>query len=165
VNKKFADVGSTLLDLLKGALRSLVVLDQLNAGRIELYSVESAVLFYIKQGFVVRDLVNSPDLQASSDSFHKILKFAIKNNDIKIMQKYAEVTPDNFVDFINYLLENTKYGKFFQAYFDAKDGDDSEMQKSVMASRFISSIFNTSMVYQFVRDQNKTVVKLKPLTL
>ena len=164
VNKKYSDVGSALLDILKAGLRSLVSLAQLNMGSVELYSVETAVLFYIKQGFMVRDLIAKKDPQNSVYSTQKILRFALEENNIEIMKKYAGVNQENFTEFIDYLVGSTKYGKFFKAYFDARE-DSAEMEQAVMTSRFIASLFDTNMIFQFIRDPYKARVNLKPLTM
>jgi hypothetical protein len=163
VNQKHMDVGSTLLTILKSALKTLVNLGQFSYGAIELYSVETAVLFYIKNGFIVRDLYIKNDPQYKVESTHKMIHFALKEQNIEIMRMYAQVTTENFMEFIQYLLEKTKYGQYFRAYFEALETPD-EKEKNILQSRFISSLFSTSMVYPYVRDMSQQKITLKPMT-
>lgn len=163
VNKKNIDVGSSILSIIKSGLRYIVLTLQLNAGFIELYSVETAVFFYIKNGFVIRDLFYKSDPQSKVYSTDKILHFALHEDNIEIMKKYAEITVDNFLDFIEYLIKNTKYGKYFTAYFEALNNQD-DLEESVFQSRFISSLFTTSVIYPFIRDANSVRIQLKQLT-
>ncbi|HCW07328.1 MAG TPA: hypothetical protein DGG95_08190 [Cytophagales bacterium] len=100
INKKYENIGSRILETMQTAMRSLVGLEQLNCGFIELYSVETAVLFYIKNGFIVRDLFSKNLPQTKAQATHKILHFALKENNIEIVKKYAKVNPDNFLDFV-----------------------------------------------------------------
>lgn len=164
INKKYSDVGSTLLDIAKTALKSMVNIGQYNMGTVELWSVETAVVFYIKNGFVVRGMFEADDPQQKSLSTHKILHFAMKENNIDIMKRYAKVNKENFLEFVQYLLEKTKYGRYFKAYFDSLDNPN-EIEKSVMHSKFISSIFESSMVFAYFRDLSKSRITLKPLTI
>ncbi len=164
VNKKYNDVGSKLLDIAKTAVRSLANLSGCKMGLVELFSVETAVLFYIKNGFVVKDLFWQTDPQNKVYSTQKMIEFAIKEDNIEIVKKYAKVTSDNFLDFVKYLIENTKYGKYFTTYFEELDNPD-EVERSIMQSRFISSIFTTHMIYAYVRDNTKPKVSLKPLAM
>lgn len=100
VNKKFENTGSRILEIMQTAIRSLVGLEQLSAGFIELYSVETAVLFYIKNGFLVKDLFTKNHPQSKAQSTHKMLHFALKENNIEIMKRYAKVNQENFIDFV-----------------------------------------------------------------
>lgn len=164
VNRKYHDVGSNLLSIAKSAIRYMVNIGGFNVGMIELYSVETAVLFYIKNEFVIKDLFWQVDPQSKVYATQRMIDFAMKESNINIMKKYATVTSENFLDFVKFLLEKTKYGKYFTAYFEALNNPD-EIEKSVMQSRFISSIFNTNMVWLHIRDTSKPRVNLKPLTL
>lgn len=164
INKKYANIGSTLLDIVKSALKSIVNVGQYYMGTVELWSVETAVVFYIKNGFVVRSIFEANDPQQKSISTHKILHFAMKENNIDIMKQYAKVNSENFLEFVQYLLEKTKYGRYFKAYFNALEKPD-EIEKSVMQSKFISSIFESSMIFPYFRDLSKSRVTLKPLTV
>lgn len=164
VNKKYSDVGSTLLDIAKTAMRSMVNIGQLGSGTVELWSVPTAVFFYIKNGFLVRSLFDQYDPQNKAISTNKMIHFAMKEDNIDIVKQFAKLTQDTFVDFINFLLEKTKFGKYFTAYFEELPSPD-DTEKSVMQSSFISELFDTSMVYLYIRDLSKTRVTLKPLTM
>lgn len=164
INKKYNNVGSALLDIAKSAVRSLANLNACKLGVVELYSVETAVLFYIKNGFIVKDLFWQNDPQNKVYSTQRMIEFAMKEDNVDIMKRYAKVNSENFLDFVKYLLEKTKYGRYFKAYFEALENPD-EIEKSIMQSRFISSIFTTNMIYPYVRDTTKPRVNLKPLTM
>jgi len=142
---------------------SLTNLLNLSAGFIELYSVETAVLFYIKNGFIVRDLWVKNNPQTKAAATQKMIRFAMDENNIEFIKEYAKVNKDNFIEFVEYLLRISKFGKFFKAYFDALD-EKSVIEESVMKSRFIASVFNTDMLWPYVREVSNKKINLKPLT-
>ena len=164
VNKKYQDVGSNILSILKLYLMQWVDSGQLSVGMIELGSVDTAVMFYIKNGFVISDLFNKSSPQQKAYATQRMLEFAIKENNPGIMKMYAKLSKENFADFIKFLMEKTKYGRFFKAYIDALP-EENGIEQSVMQSKFISSLFNTNMIFQYVRAISKPKIMLKQLTV
>lgn len=137
---------------------------QLNVGTIELGSVDTAVMFYIKNGFVISDLFNKSNPQQKVYSTQRMIEFAMRENNPNIMKMYAKLTTDNFAEFVTFLMGKTKYGRFFKAYTDALSPEDA-VETSIMQSKFISTIFNTYMTFQYVREVSRPKVTLKPLAL
>lgn len=162
VNKKFNDVGSQILSVLKAGVMSLVNTAALNTGFVELWSAETAVMFYIKNGFMIRDLWDQKNPESRVNSVFRMTMFAMQEENVEIMTKFAQVTQDNFAEFLDYLLENTKQGKYFKAYYDALDSPN-EVEKSIMQSRFISSVFSSSMIWMYVRTVSKQKLLIKQL--
>lgn len=164
VNKRYAGAGSKLLNVIKKAIKTITSFDsQKNkGGSIELYSVETAVMFYIKNGFIIKDIYNLKDPLQKANTVFRIMEFAIREDNIDLIKKFAAMDvskPEQFQEFIDYVFENTKYGKFFTTYSEAAGGNG-DTEASIMRSKFISALFPTNMIWTYKTPKKSKLMEV-----
>lgn len=148
--QKYVNVGSSLLTLLKEFTTDLVNLFGYTNGFIELYSVDTALMFYIKNNLIPRCVYfMDGDPIEHARVAERVIGLAQKNKNKKLIDDFIKMKKGDstaFLEFSLYLFNNTIEGEYYRYYIKQMNEFDTNVYESILLSKFMNTIFDGSMI-------------------